>query len=590
MSGDLKHRLVAILAADVAGYSRLMAGNEPATVAALEEARNVFRLHTAYHQGRVIDMAGDSVLAVFETAAGAVNAALAIQRELETASDAQSSDRQMRFRIGVHLGDVIEKADGSVYGDGVNIAARLQTAALPGSTWISDAVRGAVKARIHASFEDMGEQQMKNIAEPVRAFQVSTSDVSRLSAEHSRSQDPPPTLPDRPSIVVLPFANLSGDADQDYFSDGIVEDLITALSRFRWLFVIARNSSFAYKGQAVEISKAGRELGVRYVVEGSVRKVQHRVRIAARLIDSTNGAHIWADKYDHELDDIFKIQDDVTASIVGALAPEVAAAEILRAHQRTPKSVSAWDAYLRALPLMREHSKEAWEKATKMLEVAIDLAPDFAAAYARLSACYTQAAYFGWSERAERSIAQALELAQKSSVLDSNEPLAFDALASVYQFTGDNASAEASARRAIALSPTCTAAYGTLISTLAFSDRADEAIAVYLQSERISPRDLDRSSRLLGLANAYFVAEKYDEAIAAARQYSALRPNWYGGHVILAAALALSGEIAAAQSISRRISELVPHFNLTRARKRPLFRGGAAERLFKGLRLAGLPD
>jgi TolB-like protein len=402
---------------------------------------------------------------------------------------------------------------------------------------------------------------------------------------------PPAPLPQRPSIAVLPFNSMSSDPDQEYFADGLVEEITTKLSRFRWLFVIARNSSFAYKGRAVDVKQMGRELGVRYVLEGSVRKAPNRVRITGQLVSTVDGAHLWADRYDRDLEDIFDIQDEVTHQIVRALVPELTAAEIARVGQTHPKSLSTWDRYLRALPLMRQHSKEAWAEAVDHLRGAIRLDPEFAAAYARLSACLVQAAYFGWRGRASECATDALEMARRAIAIDDREPLALDALASAYQFIGDNAAAESAARKALQLSPASTAAYGTLITALAFLGRADEAINTFALSERVSPRDPDRSGRLMGLANAYFVAERYDEAIAALNQFIALRPNWYGGYTNLAASLALIGRIDEARDAGKRIMELIPHFTLSRARRRPMYvRSTDVQRLFEGLRLAGIPE
>jgi adenylate cyclase len=301
--GALQHRLAAILAADAAGYSRLMAVDDKATVAALDAARAVFREQVEAQQGRVIDMAGDSVLAVFGTVAGAVTAALAIQAQVNAVADAEAIDRRMRFRIGVHLGDVIEKADGTVYGDGVNIAARLQGLAEPGGITVSESIRSAVKGKVGASFEDHGEQAVKNIADPVRAWRLRTGAVEPVAtvpaAPSITAIDL--SLPDKPSIAVLPFVNMSGDPEQEYFTDGITEDIITELSRFHSLFVIARNSSFSYKGQSPDIRRVGKELGVRYVLEGSIRKSAQRIRVTGQLIDALTGNHLWAEKYDRVL-------------------------------------------------------------------------------------------------------------------------------------------------------------------------------------------------------------------------------------------------------------------------------------------------
>ena len=317
-STGLKQRLAAILAADAAGYSRLMAADERATVAALDAARAVFRRQIEANHGRVIDMAGDSVLAVFETATGAVTAALGVQQEIDASSSDVPDDRRMRFRIGVHLGDVIEKLDGSIYGDGVNIAARLEGLASPGGVMVSDAVQGAVRSKVSASFSDQGEQTVKNIAHPVRAFSVQAGGTAPSPAASSAGL-PRERPSEKPSIIVLPFTNMSGAPEQEFFADGLTEDILTDLSRFRELFVISRNTSFKYKGQAVDVKKVARELGVRYVVEGSVRKSGNRVRITVQLIEAESDHHIWAERYDRDLEDIFAIQDEVTSSIVATL-------------------------------------------------------------------------------------------------------------------------------------------------------------------------------------------------------------------------------------------------------------------------------
>jgi adenylate cyclase len=350
---ELRQRLAAILAADVAEYSRLMAADEAATVAALDAARSVFREQIGSAQGRVIDMAGDSVLAVFELATRAVSAALETQRRLAAAAVDVAEERRMRFRIGVHLGEIIEKADGSIYGDGVNIAARLEGLAAPGGIAVSDAVRSAVRGKVDAAFDDLGEQQVKNIAEPVRAYRVRAEGAA---APAQKIGEIDLSLPDKPSIAVLPFTNMSGDSEQEYFTDGITEDIITELSRYHSLFVIARNSSFTYKGRAVDVRTVAKELGVRYVVEGSIRRAGKRIRVTAQLVDSTTGNHLWAERYDRELEDVFAVQEEVTRAIVTAIAPQIDSAELEKASRKRPESLGAYEIALRA----RAHVLDAW--------------------------------------------------------------------------------------------------------------------------------------------------------------------------------------------------------------------------------------
>jgi adenylate cyclase len=368
----LRQRLAAILAADAAGYSRLMAADERATVEALDAARAVFRKQIEAHQGRVIDMAGDSVLAVFDLASGAIAAALAIQQEIDATSSAVTANRRMRFRIGVHLGEIIEKADLTVYGDGVNVAARIQGLAEAGGVAISDDAHRLVRDRLALTWRDGGEHAVKNIARPVRIWAWSPEAVPTTLTPPTDGQQAPP-LPDKPSIAVLAFQNMSGDPEQEYFSDGITEDIITNLSKHRGFFVIARNSSFTYKGQAVDVTRLGRELGVRYVLEGSVRKAGNRVRITAQLVDATTGSHLWAEKYDRDLTDLFAVQDEITREIVGSLAPEMLEAEMQRARRKDPQTLDAWEHAIRAqwhlARLTREDNAEALRLATQSTQL-----------------------------------------------------------------------------------------------------------------------------------------------------------------------------------------------------------------------------
>ncbi len=370
--GELRQRLAAILAADVAGYSRLMSADERATVAALDRARAVFRKSIESSQGRVVDMAGDSVLAIFESAAGAVSAALAIQNELAAASGAVPEDRKMRFRVGVHLGDVIEKADGTIYGDGVNIAARLEGLAEPGGIAVSEAVQATQRNRAEVAFRDLGEHAVKNIAHPVHAFQVQSH---AGEAEPAQRACPQLALPDKPSIAVLPFDNMSKDPEQEFFADGVVEAITATLSRIRSFFVIARNSAFVYKGKPVNVQQVGRELGVRYVLEGSVQKAGDRLRITVQLIDTTNGAHVWADRVDGTIEDIFDLQDKITERVAGALQPSIRLAEIERARRKRPQDLGAYDYTMRAMPYVWALEKEASAKALELLGQALRLTP-----------------------------------------------------------------------------------------------------------------------------------------------------------------------------------------------------------------------
>lgn len=387
---DLKQRLTAILAADAAGYSRLMAGDERATVASLDAARAVFRRHIESNQGRVIDMAGDSVLAMFETATGAVSAALAVQQELKTRFSDVPEDRRMRFRIGVHLGDVIEKADGTIYGDGVNIAARLEGLAEPSGVTVSDAVRGAVKGKVSAAFEDRGEQKVKNIAEPVRAYRVKVGGDASKSSPTVGEIDL--SLPDRPSIAVLPFTNMSGDQENEYFADGLTEELLNLLANIRGLRVASRTSAFFFKGKRLDIATIANKLNVATILEGSVRKHGRRVRITAQLIEVMTDSHLWSRTYDRELEDVFAVQDDIAQAVVAELKStlvgediKAAAAEVQAAALGRTDNAEAHEYFLQARFLMNRWTSEANLKAKELLERAVELDPRFAMAWSELS-------------------------------------------------------------------------------------------------------------------------------------------------------------------------------------------------------------
>ncbi len=411
-------RLAAILAADVAGYSRLMEADERATVATLDIYRGVFQEQVTAHGGRIVDTAGDSVLAVFLSAIGAVEAAIAIQDELRGRNESLPEDQRMHFRLGVNLGDVIEKDDGSIYGSGVNVAARLEGLAEPGGICLSGSAHEQVEGKIDLGFQDIGEHEVKNIVRPVRAYRVDTG-----SAPHAHSEKPL-VPPDRPSIAVLPLENLSGDAEQDYFADGLTEDIITALSHFRELFVIARNTTFAYKGTSPNIPELGATLGVQYVVEGSVRRAGNRLRLNAQLIEASGGGHVWAQRYDRELTDIFDVQDELTASIVGALGLALRSEGLERARAKAPDQLNAYDLVLRASQMLYTAvSPERHAQSRAWAEQAVSLSPDYARAHAMLSLAYLDEHRWKLNPVPERSdpLASARAEAQNALELDGSD-------------------------------------------------------------------------------------------------------------------------------------------------------------------------
>jgi adenylate cyclase len=391
-SKHVERRLAAILAADVVGSCRLIGIDEEGTLAQLKALRKtLFDPKVTDHRGRIVKNTGDGALVEFASVVDAVRCADEIQRSVAEQNTDVPQDKRIEFRIGIHVGDIII-ADDDIFGDGVNIAVRLEGIAEPGGICISDDAHRQVRGKVESTLEDMGSQSLKNIAEPMRAWRVRIGPSSSPTTKPPTETALPLALPDKPSIAVLPFQNMSGDPEQDYFADGMVEEIITALSHFRQLFVIARNSSFTYKGRAVDVKQVGRELGVRYVLEGSVRKAANRVRITGQLVDTTTGAHLWADRFDGGLGDIFDLQDQVTESVVGAIAPVLEKAEIERARRKPTESLDAYALYLRGLASYYQFgNRQANDEALRLFNSAIELDPDFAAAYGRAAACYAWA-------------------------------------------------------------------------------------------------------------------------------------------------------------------------------------------------------
>jgi len=561
---DQRRRLVAILAADAAGYSRLMAADEAATVAALDVARAVFGNQIKANQGRVIDMAGDSVLSVFELATGAVTAALAIQHDLAAATSDVPEDRRMRFRVGVHLGEIIEKADGTVYGDGVNIAARLESLAQPGGITVSDSVRNAVKGKVGATFDDLGEQTVKNIAEPVRAYRVGAEE-SRVAKSSPAGAEIDLSLPDKPSIAVLPFTNMSGDPEQEYFTDGISEDIITELSRFPSLFVIARNSSFTYKGKAVDIKQVGRELGVRYVLEGSIRKAANRIRVTAQLIDTLTGSHIWAEKYDRVLEDIFAVQEEVTECIVGAIAPQVDAAETLRSRRR-PGNLTAYELAVHASALAAESQQKsdvaARNEALRLGREALAL--DAQSVQALFAVAYAQWLHVVWHTTADRDAAwrEAMDAVMRAIAIGPSSPVhAMRALLLAFAPGGgrwDEARMEA--ERAWRLNPQDVFALAPCGYVLANAGQPSEGIRLLERALRINPRDPRAFFLYANLANAHLAAREYAKGLEWARRATGSAPDYGEAYLHTAGLYVGLGDIGKAKSAFERARALAPEY------------------------------
>jgi len=577
--------LAAILAADVVGYSRLMGVDEVGTLRSLQLHRGeLIDPAIAAHHGRIVKTTGDGLLVEFASVVDAVTCAIAVQQGMALRNSGHPLDRRIEFRIGINLGDVIVDGD-DLYGDGVNIAARLESVAAPGGISVSDVVREQVRDKLDLHIVDMGEQTLKNIARPVRVFGLAIDPKTDVA-----SSRPSPPLPDKPSIAVLPFANLSGDPDQEYFADGMVEDIITGLSRIKWVFVIARNSTFAYKGKSMDVKLVGRELGVRYVLEGSVRRSANRVRIAAQLIDATSGTHIWAERYDRALDDIFAVQDELTISVLGVIEPTLRHAEIERAKRKRPDSLDAYDLYLRALPFAFTAMPQDASEALAFLERAIELEPDYAAAHAIIAWCHEQR-YLrgGLNEETKRT---ALHHARRAIAIGGDDAGALATagfVIAVIEF--DYETATAAFDRSFALSSSSALALG--FSSIVRAWKGDDAIAVEQAQRaiRLSPFDPLLYLPYVGLAYAHFASGRYEDAAAAAARASQSNPTFSPPYVLHAAALANLGRDVEAAAIVDRLRELESELTVSTAIRSARYANSDKNaELGDGLRRAGLPE
>ncbi len=549
----LKQRLAAILAADAAGYSRLMAADDRATVAALDAARTVFRTQIESSQGRVIDMAGDSVLAVFETANGAVSAAIAIQQELNASSSELPEDRRMRFRIGVHLGDLIEKTDGTVYGDGVNIASRLQALAEVGGITISDSVQGAVRGKITAGFDDQGEHQVKNIPHPVRAFAVRAEGSAAAKPPAAKDETHQPQT-DKPSIAVLPFLNLSSDAEQGYFADGVTEDIISELSRFRSMFVIARNSTFTYKGKAVDVRTVAKELGVRYVLEGSIRRMGNRIRVTGQLIDALGGNHIWAEKYDRAFEDAFAVQEEITQAIVAAITPQIETAELKRVHRARPEKLSAHDIAMRGWAAMAESRAESLRLGREAL--AID--PRCSAALRILACAHWQDIFYNTTASVSGASAEGINAATRAIAVDHEDHVAYLWKGALLFQAGQESVGLADMRRAHELNPNGALTLAMLGFYEATSGDPPKGIEYVSRALRLSPRDPLRFLFLSILGWAQFASGDYANAVESAQRSVGDAPTMSFAQLCLVVNYVGVADIERARSAFQALQTLAP--------------------------------
>ena len=571
-------RLAAILAADIAGYSALMGSDEARTVSDLKGHQAVVLPMVGEFGGRVIDTAGDGMLADFPSVLNAVECAVAIQRKMVERNAAIEPQRRMEFRIGINLGDVIYDND-RIFGDGVNVAARLEGIAEPGSICVSGKVHEEIRAKIGLPYEDLGDKQLKNIAEPVRVYGI------RLDRAPSR---PVLALPDKPSIAVLPFQNMSGDPEQEYFSDGMTEDLITDLSKVSGLFVIARNSSFAYKGRSVKVQEIGRDLGVRFVLEGSVRKAGNRVRITAQLIDAGSGGHLWAERFDRDLMDIFSTQDEVVKKIVGVLAVTLTQGEERRLHRRGTGNVEAYESWLRARELLTRGTRESVVQARAMYRRAIEIDLNFAAPHAGLALAAISDYVSGWALDPAQALDEAERWARRAVELNDQEPVSHMALGAVLLWRRDHEGALAESRRMMALDPNFAQGYSTTGLALMYAGRAAEALEPIAMAMRLDP--LYPAMVLHFLAQANFSLGKYEIAAQQLVDRIARNPGTDASRMLLASCYGHLGRTEDARAAWVELLKVNPDFSLMqRARVLPYKDARDFQRIAEGLAKAGLP-
>jgi TolB-like protein len=583
MKQPVERRLAAILAADVAGYSRLMGLDEEGTLAALKMVRrDLSDPKVTEHRGRIVKTTGDGLLIEFASVVDAVRCAVEVQRMMAERNATVPAEQRIEFRIGINLGDIIIE-EGDIFGDGVNIAARLEGIAEPGGICISDDAFRQVRGKIEAEFADIGEQSLKNIARPMRVYRIGPASAPETATT-------PPTalpLPDKPSIAVLPFTNMSGDPEQEYFADGMVEEIITALSRIRWLFVIARNSTFTYKGQAVDVKQVGRELGVRYVLEGSVRKSGQRVRITGQLLDAQSGTHLWADRFDGLLEDVFDLQDKVAVSVAGVIEPAMQVAEMRRSAARptgrSTNDLTAYDLYLRALAAFFPVTKEGVIEAQELLEQAIAIDRHYAPALSWAAHCHLRLVVEGWAEEPETSRHKASDLARQALQVAENDPGILANAAQVLARFGEDIGAMIGlVDRALALNPSY--ARGWFVSGLlrVWAGQPDLGIEHVETSVRLSPRKRVGST-LFVIGMAYFFKRQFDEAASKLRSSVQDHPGYPQPYRFLAACYAHMGRLDEARAIVIRLRAITP---LVVPNERPWRNPEHSELLLSGLRLA----
>jgi adenylate cyclase len=588
-------KLAAILVSDVVGYSRLAGSDEDRILARLRMLRSdVIDPTTAVHNGRVVKRTGDGAIVEFRSVVDAVRCAVEVQNAMVERNAGLPPERRIEFRVGIHVGDVVEESDGDLMGDGVNIAARLEGVAKPGAICLSEDAYRHVKSRLDLAVSDLGPTKLKNIAEPIRAYllEVGVATAAKHVPQESATPEKPSTRlapPDKPSIAVLPFQNMSNDPAQEYFADGMVEEIITGLSRIKWLFVIARNSSFVYKGKAVDVRQVGRELGVRYVLEGSVRKAGNRLRITAQLLEAETGAHLWADRYEGGLEEVFDLQDQITEKVVGLVEPSVRQSEIEHSRRKRPENLDAYDLYLRALPHLASVMPADAKIAAGFLEDALKLSPDYAAAHAFLAWCHEICFMRGGYDAPEKIAALRHARTAIASGTDDATALAIAAFVMAW-LNKEHKAALSAIERALSFNPSSATALHKGAEIAGASGELAVATAYANRALRLSPFDPLAFSAHLGLGHVAILEARYEDAVS--HYASAVRgnPRFSTLYFIQVAALALAGRAEEARPIAERALEMEPDVRIGELFDHVLSHRGLMNKLMEGARLLGLPE
>ena len=591
MPGErVERRLAAVLAADIAGYSRLMGRDEERTLSGLKTVRKtVVDPGIAVHHGRIVKTTGDGMLVEFASAVDAARCAVQVQREMAQQNIDVPPELRIEFRIGIHVGDIIID-DNDIFGDGVNIAARLEGIAEPGGVCISDDAHRQIRGKIDIPFDDIGEQTLKNITEPMRAWHIRIAGEAAPAVPSSRIQVQDLTLPDKPSIVVLPFDNMSAEPGQDYLADGIVEAITAALSCIRSFFVIARSSAFTYKGRTTNARDIGKELGVAYLLEGSVQKAGNRLRIIVQLIETEGGAHVWSSRFDGALDEFFDLEDRITEQVAGALQPSIRIAEIERSRRKRPQDLGSYDYTIRAMPHIWVLEREESDKALELLERAIAIDPNYPLALSLTGWCHAQRSVYNWTDDFAESQATARSLAERAAEMSSDDPVILAVLGAVHTFLRNYGTARVLLNRAVTLDPNAAWAWSRLGWLENYTDQPEKALANFERALRLSPIDPMNFNNYVGMGSAHEVTQEYDRAAAFYRRALEERPNAVWIYRNLASSLSGAGRVDEAQQAFAKLMRSYPDLTVSKYKQAMVFSPTVLDRMAEALRRLGLPD